>query len=222
MTHRTTVVVLALAASAGLARPALAQPPTQDPAEPPPQIVQPGAPGKPSSVIDVEKATDLSKVRFTAADVTFMQGMIHHHSQAVEMVALIPSRTSLPAMKLLGKRIDLSQQDEIKMMETWLRARGQEQPNPHAMHMPGATLMPGMLSPEEMQALEAAKGKAFDKLFLRGMIKHHAGALSMVDDLFATPGAAQDGDMYAFASDVVSDQRMEIERMATMLKELEK
>jgi uncharacterized protein (DUF305 family) len=172
-------------------------------------------------VIDARTATDLSKVGFTKADVEFMQGMIHHHQQALEMVALIPPRTSIPVMKLLGQRIELSQQDEISMMQTWLRARGQALPDPHAMHVPGARLMPGMLTADEMQALEAAKGRAFDRLFLEGMIKHHAGALKMVEDLFDTPAAGQDSDIYAFASDVVADQRMEIDRMATMLKELQ-
>lgn len=201
--------------SAAAQRPAPQQP------EAPPPIVQPGAPGKPSTVIDARTATDLSKVGFTKADVEFMQGMIHHHQQALEMVALIPPRTSIPVMKLLGQRIELSQQDEISMMQTWLRARGQALPDPHAMHVPGARLMPGMLTADEMQALEAAKGRAFDRLFLEGMIKHHAGALKMVEDLFDTPAAGQDSDIYAFASDVVADQRMEIDRMATMLKELQ-
>jgi uncharacterized protein (DUF305 family) len=151
-----------------------------------------------------------------------MQGMIGHHQQAVEMVALLPSRTSREDMKMLGKRIELSQVDEIQMMQEWLKARGQTLPDPHAHHQHGATLMPGMLTSEEMAKLEASTGVEFDRLFLEGMIKHHGGALSMVRELFATPGAGQDGDIFAFASDVEADQQMEIDRMGALLRELQK
>jgi uncharacterized protein (DUF305 family) len=106
-------------------------------------------------------------------------------------------------------------------MQHWLSVRGQEVPGPHAMHMHGATLMPGMLTPDEMNRLAAAKGVEFDRLFLEGMIKHHGGALTMVQGLFGTPGAAQDSEIFAFASDVDADQRMEIDRMGAMLKELQ-
>jgi uncharacterized protein (DUF305 family) len=119
-------------------------------------------------------------------------------------------------MRKLGMRIEVSQEDEIKMMQTWLRDRGQPLPDPHAHHAGGA-LMPGMLTMEEMSRLAAARGPGFDRLFLEGMIKHHGGAITMVEELFATPGAGQDGDIYAFASDVVADQRMEIDRMGAML-----
>jgi uncharacterized protein (DUF305 family) len=125
-------------------------------------------------------------------------------------------------MRKLGLRIEVSQADEIKMMQHWLQARGQEVPGPHAMHMHGATLMPGMLTPEEMQRLAEAKGPEFDRLFLEGMIKHHGGALTMVHDLFATAGAGQESEIFGFASDVDADQRMEIDRMDAMLKELQK
>ena len=184
-------------------------------------ILQPGAPGQETKAIGVAAATDLSKVRFTAADATFMQGMIGHHAQAVEMVALIPTRTQNQYMKMLGQRIDISQADEMNMMRGWLEARGQAIPGPHAHHEPGG-MMPGMLTDQEMTALAAAKGVEFDRLFLMGMIKHHMGAITMVDELFKTPGAGQDGEIFAFASDVDSDQRMEIDRMGAMLKELQK
>jgi uncharacterized protein (DUF305 family) len=182
-----------------------------------PQIVQPGAPGQASRVIGTAQAVDTSKVGYTPADVRFMQGMIGHHAQALEMAALVPSRTSREDMKMLALRIDVSQADEIKMMQRWLEARGQEVPGPHAHHAHGAALMPGMLTPEEMERLAAATGPEFDRLFLEGMIKHHAGALTMVKELFASPGAGQESEMYAFASDVDADQRMEIERMGAML-----
>jgi uncharacterized protein (DUF305 family) len=187
-----------------------------------PGIIQPGAPGQEGRVVSAAASTDLSQVQFTPADVTFMQGMIGHHQQALEMVVLIADRTSRDDMKLLGRRIELSQVDEIQMMQEWLKARSQALPDPHAHHQHGATLMPGMLTMEEMSTLQAAKGVEFDRLFLEGMIKHHGGALTMVRDLFATPRAGQDGDIFAFASDVEADQQMEMDRMGSMLRELQK
>ena len=187
-----------------------------------PPIVQPGAPGEPSRVIGATQASDLSRVQYTGADIKFMQGMIGHHAQAVEMVAMVPSRTSSDDVRKLALRIDVSQQDEMQMMREWLLARGQQIPDPRAHHMMGSTLMPGMLTPEEMQQLAAATGTAFDRLFLLGMIKHHGGAITMVHDLFATDGAGQTPEIFSYASDVDADQRMEIDRMGTLLKELQK
>lgn len=219
-----TSIVLALAGVAPQAQPAQQKP------EPAP-IVQPGAPGQPGREITAAEARDLSKIRATQADVTFMQGMIHHHAQAVEMVELLKTRTHSDDMRKLGERIEISQRDEIKMMRHWLQVHGQDAPDPLAhdmggMDMPGmqteSPMMPGMLTPEEMRRLAAASGTAFDRLFLEGMIKHHGGALTMVKELFATPGAAQDSDIFAFASDVDADQRMEIDRMNGMLRELQK
>jgi uncharacterized protein (DUF305 family) len=186
-----------------------------------PPIVQPGAPGESSRVIAADKAADVSRVGHTAADVRFMQGMIAHHAQAVEMTELLSTRTSSDAMRKLGERIQVSQTDEIKMMEHWLSTRGEEVPSAHAHHMMGGMLMPGMLTQEEMDRLAASRGSEFDRLFLDGMIKHHEGALVMVKDLFATSGAGQDADIFAFASDVDADQRMEIDRMRGMLKEFQ-
>ena len=182
-----------------------------------PAIVQPGAPGQDSRIVNAEQARDLSRVQFTPADVKFMQGMIHHHAQAIDMVKLLETRTQSDDMKRFALRIQLSQDDEIKMMRRWLEVRGQDVPGEHAHHLPGAPMMPGMLTAEEMSRLEAAKGVDFDRLFLQGMIKHHAGAITMVQELFKTPGAGQDSEIYAFASDVDADQRMEIDRMGAML-----
>jgi uncharacterized protein (DUF305 family) len=184
--------------------------------------VQPGAPGAPSRVVDAHSASDLSHVQHTAADVRFMQGMIGHHAQALEMTALLPSRSTSEDMRKLALRIEVSQADEIDMMRRWLEARGEKVPGPHALHEHGATLMPGMLTADEMSRLAAAAGTAFDRLFLEGMIKHHGGALIMVQQLFSTPGAGQESEIFAFASDVDADQRMEIQRMGAMLKELQK
>jgi uncharacterized protein (DUF305 family) len=184
-------------------------------------ILQPGAPGQATKTITTEQATDLSKVQATAADVKFMQGMIGHHAQAVEMVDLLNQNSANPDMKKLGLRIKVSQDDEMNMMRKWLADRGQAIPGPHAHHEPGG-FMPGMLTSEEMATLAAAKGVEFDRLFLRGMIKHHGGAIMMVEELFKTPGAGQEGGIFAFASDVDADQRMEIDRMGAMLREIEK
>ena len=212
------MLIVAAGASCRSGAPKTASAPNQ----PHPPIVQPGAPGQPSKIIETAQATDLSHVQATDADVKFMQGMIGHHQQAVEMVALIPTHTTRPDMQLLGKRIDLSQQDEMKMMRRWLEVRGKEVPSEHAMHMHGATLMPGMLTPEEMDRLAAAKGSEFDRLFLEGMMKHHGGAITMVNELFATPGAGQEVEIFSFASDVDADQRMEIDRMGAMLQAINK
>jgi uncharacterized protein (DUF305 family) len=182
-----------------------------------PVLIQPGAPGEASRVISTERATDLSRVGHTAADVRFMQGMIHHHAQALDMTALLSTRTGSDDMRKLAQRIDLSQTDEIKMMRRWLEVRGEAAPDEHAHHAPGAPLMPGMLTAGEMARLAAAKGEAFDRLFLEFMIQHHAGALTMVQELFSTPGAGQESEIFAFASDVDADQRMEIDRMGAML-----
>jgi len=217
------IAALLLAAVAGACRTASVAPATPvSGIEPGPPIVQPGAPGEPTRVITADAAADLSQVQHTAADVRFMQGMIGHHAQAIEMTALLSSRTVRDDMRKLALRIEVSQADEIKMMQRWLEARRQDVPGPHALHMHGATLMPGMLTPDEMARLASATGDQFDRLFLEGMIKHHAGALTMVQDLLSTPGAGQESEIFAFASDVEADQRMEIDRMGAMLKELQK
>ena len=159
-------------------------------------------------------------MQYTGADIKFMQGMIGHHAQALEMTALLASRTSNEDLKKLALRIQLSQDDEINMMQGWLQSRGQQVPDRNAMHTHGATLMPGMLTPDEMKQLAERKGLEFDRLFLEDMIKHHGGALTMVQDLLATPGAAQESEVFAFVSDVEADQRMEIDRMSALLTTL--
>jgi uncharacterized protein (DUF305 family) len=191
-----------------------------------PGIVQPGAPGQASAVVTADAAGKNGVPQATEADIRFMQGMIHHHAQALDMTELIDARTNDPDMKKLGLRIHVSQTDEIKMMQRWLQVRGQEAPDPRAHHdmagmegMDHTVMMPGMLTPEEMTRLAAAKGPQFDRLFLEGMIKHHQGALTMVKELFAMPGAGQQSEIFAFASDVEADQKMEIDRMTAMLKE---
>jgi uncharacterized protein (DUF305 family) len=161
-----------------------------------------------------------------------MQGMIMHHAQAVEMTALIESRTASKDLRSLAARISHSQSDEIKFMKRWLEARSEptapmthEMPtmdksmdmSGHSGHSLHPMLMPGMLTPKQMEALQNAKGKEFDRLFLTGMIQHHNGALIMVKDLFDTAGAGQDAELFNFATDVDSGQRAEIRVMQTML-----
>ena len=189
---------------------------------PAPVVVQPGAPGKPSKTLPpTTKATLPPR---SQADVDFMQGMIMHHQQAVEMTALIPSHTDNKSLRSLGARISSSQSGEIKFMQRWLAARGE----PISMAMPGMpemdrsgrpmALMPGMLTPEQMDALRKASGADFDHLFLTGMIQHHNGALIMVKDLFDTAGAGQDADLFNFATDADNTQRAEIKIMQFMLE----
>ncbi len=182
--------------------------------------MQPGAPGEPSREITAAEASDLAGIRFTEADVRFMQGMIPHHAQALEMTALVADRTANEIMPRLAQRIELSQEDEIEMMQEWLRARDQDVPGVDAHHASGWEPMPGMLTPDEMADLAAAEGVAFDRLFLELMIKHHRGAVTMVDNLLDRRGAAQDSQLFAFTADVTSDQTAEIDRMDAMLAEL--
>ncbi len=191
----------------------------------PAPIVQPGGPGQNSKVVSPGALAVIPRAP-VAADISFMQGMIMHHSQAVEMTALMPSRTRNKTLLGLGQRISISQTDEIKYMKQWLEDRGQSTGMDHSqmgdmkgMDMGAMPLMPGMLSPAQMKALAAAKGATFDRLFLTGMIQHHNGALTMVQELFDSPGAGQDNVLYDFATDIDNTQRAEIRIMQGMLKE---
>ena len=166
----------------------------------------------------------LGRLPYSDADVEFMSGMIPHHAQAVVMAGWAPSHGARPDVAVLCERIVVGQRDEIATMQTWLRDRSEEVPDAtsmrHKMKMDGVThemLMPGMLSDEEMAELDRARGPEFDRLFLVGMIKHHQGAIDMVDVLFKAFGAAQDELVFKFASDVYADQSTEINRMTEML-----
>jgi len=219
-------------------------------------IIQPGAPGSDGTRIDSPEELSLGMGSFTEADIAFMQGMIHHHAQALEMVQLMEGRTNARDLIMLGKRIDISQKSEIKLMANWLKDAGAEVPmmarpgymsGNHAshanhaahagssMHSEGASMrmsgsmehaagggghamMPGMLSHEQMQQLRDSEGTAFYRYWLTFMIQHHEGALAMVENLFSTPGAGQNQDVFHFASEVDIDQRIEILRMRQMLQ----
>jgi uncharacterized protein (DUF305 family) len=193
-----------------------------------PVEVQPGAPGQPSRTLPASTRPSVTPVAH--ADVEFMQGMIMHHSQAVEMTALIASHTENKEIRSLGAKISSSQSDEMRFMERWLAARGE----PVSMAGTAAAMagmpdmdkaghamapMPGMLTPAQMAALRKAKGAEFDRLFLTGMIQHHKGALVMVGDLFDSAGAGQDADIFDFATDADNTQRAEIRIMQNMLEE---
>ena len=186
-------------------------------------VVQPGAPGTASRKLPA--STSGVAPQSSQADIEFMQGMVMHHAQAVEMTALISSHTENKEIRTLGARISLSQSDEIKFMKRWLVARGA----PVSLSMPGmpgmdnssqpTNAMPGMLTVQQMEALKQADGEEFDRRFLTGMIQHHKGALVMVQQLFDTPGAGQDADLFDFATDADNTQRAEIRIMEDMLKE---
>ncbi len=175
---------------------------------------------------------DSARMRFTEADVAFMTGMIGHHAQALVLSAMAPTHGASPALRTLAARIDNAQRDEIATMQRWLRDRGRPVPEVHVqgtrlmIHGPGGQMdhshmgMPGMLTQAQIDSLDAARGVEFDRRFLTYMIQHHGGAVTMVDDLVATDGAAQGVETFKLASDVQVDQRTEIARMQRMLDAL--
>lgn len=214
-------VTTALLTAAGTA---LAQPP----------IVQPGAPGQPSRTISADDAIRVARLQYSAADIRFMQDMIPHHQQALEMSELVAERTQRPELIELARRIDASQRDEIAFMEDWLRQRDLPLPDPHAhhhMHHHGHEqphgdehhhghshhTMVGMATPEQMAELADSQGEAFDRLFLELMIEHHRGALVMVEELLEQPGSASDPTLFEFTTEVTNDQQTEIDRMTVLL-----
>jgi len=184
---------------------------------------------KSSGPAEPKARPDLVRQPYSEADVDFMSGMIPHHAQAVLMGGWAPTHGARPELRVLCERMAIAQRDEIEFMRNWLRDREQAVPaanaTAHRMKMNGVEhdmLMPGMLTAEQLAQLDKARGPEWDRLFLTFMIKHHEGALKMVDDLFASFGALQDDDVYKFASDLYADQTTEIERMHKMLEEWEK
>ena len=181
-------------------------------------IVQPGAPGETARELTAEQAIEVADTGHSPADARFMQDMIPHHHQAIEMAALVADRTNRPELLDVAGRIDASQADEIDFMQQWLRNRAERVPDPtehDAMHT--SHTMAGMASPEQMAQLAAAEGTEFDRLFLSLMIAHHEGAVAMVEELLEQPGSAYDPVLYEFTSDVTNDQTAEIERMNALL-----
>ncbi len=182
-------------------------------------IVKPGAPGQASKTLSAEEATRLAQASYTAEDVAFMQGMIVHHQQAVDMAKLVKDRTNTEELQTIAGRIESSQADEISFMQTWLKARGEPLEDPmmkgHAEHM--HHMMKGMASPEALKALAAAKGTEFDRQFLTLMIAHHEGALDMVEKLLDEDGTAADPVLFQFVGDIESEQKAEIGKMDKLL-----
>ena len=184
-----------------------------------PTTVQPGAPGESSRTLESSALLDVQEVGYSAADVRFMQGMIYHHAQALDMTALVKERTPDAGFRRLALRMEISQRDEIQLMSRWLDTRAESVPAV-GMHVSrDGPMMPGMLSPEQMDRLRAASGVQFERLFLEFMIQHHEGAIYMVRELFGSQGGGQESEVFQFATDVDVDQRMEIERMRGMLQE---
>lgn len=192
-------------------------------------VVQPGAPGQGGRMLSPGELADLPRPLHTEADVRFMQHMIRHHAQALEMAVLVPDRSRQEEIRLLARRIEISQGSEIALMRRWLQDRREQAPDPletglgarhEAGHAAGHEGMPGMLTRTQLHRLASATGDEFDRLFLEYMIYHHEGALIMVAELFASPGAGQGGTIFEFASHVDADQRIEVSRMTRMLNAL--
>lgn len=197
---RLALIALAVGSGAAGCAPA-APPPVATPAATPAPTAHHGA------------TADSARRGYTTADVRFMHHMLLHHEQALAMTALVPARSNRPEIRLLSERIDVSQRDEIALMRLWLRRHGEQLPDAGGHHMS----MPGMLTAEEMARLAGTTRAAFDRLFLHHMIRHHEGALTMLKELFASPGAGQEPEIYRFATDIDADQRAEIARMQSLL-----
>jgi uncharacterized protein (DUF305 family) len=216
---RLIVVLLAPLAGTGCSRATAAGP--QEPA--------PAASSRDAEFEAIFRArVDSARLRFTDADVNFMNAMIHHHAQALEVSRLAPTHGASPSIRTLAARIINAQEDEIATMQQWLRDRGQPVPEVHVLE--GAVMvhgaahpmdMPGLLTPEQIRELDAARGPSFDRLFLTLMIEHHRGAVTMVHELFATDGAGQDEDAFRLAADIQVDQVTEVARMEQMLSAME-
>ena len=186
------------------------------------QIIQPGAPGEMAQAFDTAELEAIGGLSHSEADVRFMRGMIPHHGQALDMTALVPARATTNGFRSMALRMQISQRDEIRLMERWLTEREEDipPPNAHRMMMAGdMALMPGMLNAGQMEQLASATGQEFERLFLEFMIMHHEGALTMVQTLFNSSGAGQESLIFKFATDVDADQMIEILRMRRMLEE---
>jgi uncharacterized protein (DUF305 family) len=240
----TCFLLAACASNSGIdsPEPAPSDAPSARTSAPAATVVQPGAPGEASRVVTVESIAGRERPSWTEADAEFMAGMIHHHAQALQMTALIPGRSASSSVYQMGLRMEISQRDEIRLMQDWLDERDLAYPDVvledgpmqgtighdmgatgHDMGAMGGAMdgglmaMPGMLTPDQMEALRTAEADAFDRLFLEYMIQHHTGALVMVGELFDTPGAGQDSKVFQFATDVDADQRAEMDRMRMLL-----
>ncbi len=217
--RRLTIAAVAAAVALGLGFVAVRQLRHDRPEQPAgARVVQPGAPGQPGRTLSNEDLASLAPPRFTNADTLFMQRMILHHGQALEMSALVKGRNASPDLPPLAARIEVSQRDEIAQMRRWLAERGQAGPASPGSHTEHRD-MPGMLTPAELGRLGQARGGAFDRLFLESMIRHHEGALAMVRELYAAGGGVESASD-RFAREVDADQNIEIARMRQLLATL--
>lgn len=201
-----TVVVMILLSSAGCA--------SGSSAPPGGTAVDHDGAAQQAAIVDSVRTT------YTRADVAFMAGMIHHHAQALEMSRLAPSHGASADLRILAERIINAQNDEIDLMQRWLRDRGEHVPTVGGGPAHDGAMMPGMLTADQMAALDAARGEEFDRLYLQFMIQHHQGAVTMVEELVASPGGAREESVFKLASDIGADQSSEITRMQTMLRDL--
>jgi len=222
MTHWTRLIpagvaltaVLGLAACTG--EPETAQPLPEDTAP----VIQLGAPGEPNRTLSPEEVAELEYPGHIEADVNFIRDMMHHHSQALEMTAIVAERSEDEDIRLFAERMEIGQTDEMARMETWLQDRSEPARDPDQKHGEHAANMPGLLTPQEMEELRTAPVSEFDRLFLEGMIKHHQGALTMVYELFDNDGG-QEHEIGVLAREIEADQDIEIKRMQQMLAERE-
>jgi uncharacterized protein (DUF305 family) len=186
-----------------------------------PPVVQLGPPGETGTPLSEDEIAELDDAQYTEADVAFVQGMIPHHAQALVMTDLVADRAGRADLPLLAERMDVSQRDEIALMEQWLEDRGEEVPDASAGHDHGdGELMPGMLTDDDLARLEAASGRDFDELFLLYMIRHHEGAVMMVAELLSSDDGGQESDVFRLAQHIDSDQNVEIARMKGLLAEI--
>jgi uncharacterized protein (DUF305 family) len=210
---RTLLAALALVVVAGC---------SSDDDEPDaPPVVQLGPPGETGTPLTEDEIAELDDAQYTEADVAFVQGMIPHHAQALVMTELVAERSGRNDLPLLAERMDVSQRDEIVLLEQWLEERGEDVPDASAGHDHGdGELMPGMLTDDDVARLEAASGRAFDELFLQYMIRHHEGALVMVAELLSGDEGGQESAVFQLAQHIDSDQSVEIARMKSLLAEI--
>lgn len=189
----------------------------EEPAADEAPVVQLGAPGEDSTTLSPEEVDEIEGPTYTEADVAFVQAMLPHHQQALEMNALVADRAADSDLALLAERIDVSQLDEIGQLEAWLTARDESVPGEHDHHGSDHAQMPGMLTEPEMAQLERSSGRRFDRLFLQYMIRHHEGAVAMVEELLTAGLGGQESAVFQLAGHIASDQQVEISRMKKML-----
>ncbi|PZF82327.1 DUF305 domain-containing protein [Jiangella anatolica] len=215
--RRTLLAVLAAGVVAGCT--------SDDEADPPP-VVQLGPPGETGTPLTDGEVAELDQPQYTDADVAFVHGMIQHHAQALVMTDLVADRAGSDDLSLMAERMDVSQRDEIALMEEWLESRGEDVPDAsgehghHGQHGEDDQSMPGMLTDDDLSRLEAATGRDFDELFLLYMIRHHEGALVMVDELLSGGEGGQESALFQLAQHIDSDQSIEIARMKSLLAEM--